>query len=151
MENNQFVLYAAVFIVIATVIISIPMFERSQTPPEPVYARYECRFENYCEGSRCDMDLPSDFLLFPLGLNDQPQIARNGDERRLLSMQHRDDGSYASDPREGRGLIVAIRETGAMSYQETSQEQDSLVLAKGDGWCIGPVTPAPNSTSEKEN
>jgi hypothetical protein len=151
MDNNQFVLGVALFMVIATVMVSISMFERKHMPAEPVYARYECRFENYCEGLRCDMDLPPDFLLFPFGLGDQPQIARTGDERRLLSMQHLADGSYSSNLREGRRLQVAIRETGAMTYQETSLEQDSLVLAKGEGWCIGPVTPAPNSTSEKAN
>lgn len=151
MENNHFVLAVALFMVIATAMFSISMFESNQKRPEPVYARYECRFENYCEGSRCDMELPPDFLLFPLGLRGQPQIARNGDERRLLSMQQLADGSYSSNLREGRRLQVSIRETGAMTYQQTSLEQDSLVLAKGEGWCIGPVTPAPNSTSEKAN
>jgi hypothetical protein len=151
MDTNHFVLAVALFMVIATAMFSISMFESNQKRPEPVYARYECRFENYCEGLRCDMELPSNFLLFPLGLGDQPQIARNGDERRLLSMQQLSDGSYSSNLREGRRLQVSIRETGAMTYQETSLEQDSLVLAKGEGWCIGPVTPVPNSTSEKAN
>jgi len=151
MDTNHFVLAVSLFMVIATAMISISMFESNQIRPEPVYARYECRFENYCEGSRCDMELPSNFLLFPLGLRGQPQIARNGDERRLVSMQQLSDGSYSSNLREGRRLQVSIRETGAMTYRETSLEQDSLVLAKGEGWCIGPVTPAPNSTSEKAN
>ena len=134
MGNNEFVLMFSVFMVVATVLLTVSTWDQTPAPQKPV-PRYSCGFDEFCQGLACNGPLPSDIIIL------------SGDDPDSSFFYHEDapDTSYPLQTvqgdewlgqKDGRAVQMIWNRSGALKYREYSgPETDGPVVAHGVARC----------------
>lgn len=138
MEPSQFVLMVAVFMVIATVILSLPMLEQTEPEAKPVYPGYDCRFDSFYSGTPLTSVAAPTLRLIPSAADGFALIIwsdRPDTELRMIPKTENNVLNLSSpDPKDGL-VSLTLTQSGAFTY-DARDSADTPPTAKGTGTCI---------------
>ncbi|WP_155947172.1 hypothetical protein [Pseudorhodobacter ferrugineus] len=142
MDTNHFVLMAAAFIILATVMVSFSQWRYIPTPQ--AVAHFACRFNGFCRGTDCATAVPPNVFVVPQR-GDAPAYLTDD---LTLGSQIRLDTVAAREwvGRRGEQGMVRLRiaDSGAMTWVETAGfTADSAVNATATGQCRDLTTTIP--------
>jgi hypothetical protein len=133
MDTNQFVLSAAAFMLIATVMITFSQWRYIPTPQ--AIPHFACQFDGFCRGTDCSTAVPPTLFVVPQ-TNDAPAYLTDeltlGTQTVLDTVDTREwVGQWGEN-----GIRLRIADSGAMTWIETTgPAPDSPIKATATGEC----------------
>lgn len=107
----------------------------ASAPKDGPYARLDCSFDSYCDGTDCTLPLPAAFQITPNGRFDRPYLHMEG---RRTSTYSRTEGDARAYINSANGIgVVTIRVHGdySMTYEKQRGDGDETIVATGTGRC----------------
>ncbi|QYK40122.1 MAG: hypothetical protein KF887_11740 [Paracoccaceae bacterium] len=133
MGNAQFVLVVAVFMVVATVMLTIPVIMPG--PSGTGQTVTACRYERFCAAGDCAAPLPPDFRILAEDAGDGATLEITG-RASPLSVTRRDAATIYAGSIEGADILtISISATGAFQSETRRGDSSAEMLAAGNGHC----------------
>lgn len=139
MDSSHFVLSVAVFMVVATVMLTIPLILPGPSSSAG-YPAMTCRFDRYCAGGTCSAPLPADFRIIPEGEFGRSYLDMEGRPARLSVLRDEAWVEYSSFGEDVGMMKINLLQTGAFSLQLQRGDASGEIVETGEGRCGRPVT-----------